>query len=116
MKIIITKLTVVLFLAAVSGCATMIDQVHRPKVDEFEKKTYTLLNEEAVVGQPFIKGTKVKLVIISGGDWVKVYAYNSNEDVLNAKRSLILYLFKDDFPTQKFELKVLEKKLFEKVK
>jgi type II secretion system-associated lipoprotein len=116
MKIIITKLMVILFLAAITGCATMIDQVHRPKIDEFEKKAYTLLNEEAVIGEPFKKGTLVKLVIISGGDWVKVYAYNSKEDVLNAKRSLILYLFKEDFPTQKFEMKVLEKKLFEKVK
>jgi type II secretion system-associated lipoprotein len=116
MKTIIIKLIVVLFLAMVSGCATMIDKVHKTKIDEFEKKTYTLLNEEAVVGQPFKKGTKVKLVIISGSDWVKVYAYNSNEDVLNASRSLILYLFKEDFPTQKFEFKILEKKLFEKVK
>ncbi len=116
MKKIIIKLTVVLFLASVTGCATMIEAVHKTKIDEFEKKTYTLLNEEAVVGEPFKKGTTVKLVIISGSDWVKVYAYNSSEDVLNAKRSLILYLFKDDFPTQKFELKVLEKKLSEKVK
>ena len=116
MKTIILKISVVLFLAFITGCATMIDKVHKTKIDEYEKKIYTLLNEEAVVGDPFKKGTKVKLIVVSGSDWVKVYAYDSSEDVLNAKRSLILYLFKEDFPTQKFELNVLEKKLGEKVK
>jgi len=116
MEKIIIKISILLLFAAITGCATMIDKNLKPKIDEYESKTYVLLNEEAVIGQPFAKGTKIKLVIISGADWVKVYAYNSSEDLLNAKRSLILYLFKEDFPAKKFDLKVLEKRLFEKVK
>jgi len=62
------------------------------------------------------KGTVVKLIIVGGDEWVKVYAYNAKEDLLLAHRFLILYMFEDDFPDKEFNVDLLDKELANIVK
>ncbi|MBN2403273.1 MAG: type II secretion system-associated lipoprotein [Spirochaetes bacterium] len=103
-----------------SSCTTILFTSFLKKEDisnikNYEKNEYILKADEGEGDYSVKKGTKVKLHMITGDDFIKVYCYPSNMNFVKTKRTLINYLFEDDFEKSKFNIAVFEKKLFEKV-
>jgi len=79
---------------------------------QFETPAY-IMQKEVIIGQHVLpRNTKVRILVLSG-DWIKVYAFRYDEDMLRQRRMLILYLFSDDFPNEKFDMDVFQEKLYE---
>ncbi len=111
-KLIVFVLICVLFL---SSCATFITKEEELQIKQYEKAEYILL-EDTGEGERFIrKGEKVKLYIIVENDFIKVFCYFSKVDFVKAQRTLILYLFEEDFDKAKFNIDLFKEKLFSKV-
>jgi type II secretion system-associated lipoprotein len=97
------------------ACSSFIKKEEEPKVKEFEKGEYSLL-QDAGEGDRFIKkGEKVKLYIIIGDNYIKVFCYSSKIDFVKAQRALLLYVFEEDFEKSKFSLDYFKEKLFSKI-
>ncbi|MDH4199838.1 MAG: type II secretion system-associated lipoprotein [Spirochaetia bacterium] len=58
-------------------------------------------------------GTRIRLYFLSGTNSIKVYAYDFDEPRENALGKNILYLFESDFPENKFQKEILEKRISE---
>lgn len=109
-----------LLLFAVS-CSTFVKENEAEKLIKFEKTDdqfidYTLLNDVKTGDHHIKKGEKVRIIITVGGDWIKVYVYRADEDLLLSKRNLALYLFEDDFPDKKYSPDFLREKIYEVVR
>ena len=82
----------------------------------YEQPVYILkadiLNDTEVV---IAKKTKVKLYIKTSGDWIKVYCYPADQSIMKARKTLLIYLFEDDFNNKIYVRDDFEKKLYEKV-
>ena len=61
------------------------------------------------------KGEKVKLIVFSTANYIKIYCYRADEPLLNAGRALLVYLFQEDFKDEKFNMDLIQEKLQEKV-
>ena len=97
------------------SCSSFVKKEDNEVLKQFEEPAY-IMQKDVVIGQHVLsKNTKVRLLIISG-DWIKVYAFRYDEDVLKQRRMLLLYLFKDDFPNEKFDVDVFKEKLYEVVR
>ena len=56
-------------------------------------------------------GEKVKIYFVSTSNSIKVYAYSYQEPRESSLGNNILYLFEDDFPDEKWDHNLLNKKL-----
>ena len=98
-----------------SSCASFLNKEDISNIRSREKKEY-ILKDNAGEGDRLIKkGTRVKLHILTGDDYIKVYCYPANVPFLKSERSLIVYLFQEDFEKSKFNIAVFEEKLFSKI-
>jgi len=109
-----------LFLFAVS-CSTFVKENEAEKLVKYEKSgdqfiDYTLLQDVKTGDHLIKKGEKVRILITVGGDWIKVYVYRADEELLLSRRNLALYLFEDDFPDKKYDPDFLREKIYEVVK
>lgn len=95
------------------SCSSFIKDEHMPPLKKLEKKTYVMKKDVKIAGTLVPKGREVKVVIVAGDDWVKVYSYPADGDKLKAKRTLILYLFEEDFKEKEYRFPVFQKKLAE---
>ncbi len=119
------KLKTLLFLSALFffalSCSTFVKDKEAEKLVNYEKSgdqfiDYTLLQDVKTGDHLIKKGEKVRIVITVGGDWIKVYVYRAEEDLLLSRRNLALYLFEDDFPDKKYSPDFLREKINEVVK
>jgi type II secretion system-associated lipoprotein len=109
-----------LFFSALS-CSTFVKEKEAEKLVKYEKSgdqfiDYTLLQDVKTGDHLIKKGEKVRILITVGGDWIKVYVYRAEEDLLLSRRNLALYLFEDDFPDKKYDPDFLREKINEVVK
>ena len=112
---ITTKIPVIICILIFVSCASFLKDDDVLNLKGYEKDTYTL-KEDIGEGNRLIKeGDKVKLLVITGDDFIKVYCYPANIDFVKAERTLLLYLFEDDFEGELFDITVFEEKLFNKV-
>jgi type II secretion system-associated lipoprotein len=97
------------------SCASFLQKEDVPNIKEFEKKEY-ILKEDTGEGIRFLKkGSRVKLLIQTSDESVKVYCYPAGMDFVKAERTLILYVFEDDFEKSRFKMSVFEDKLYKKI-
>jgi type II secretion system-associated lipoprotein len=86
-----------------AGCDIFLKRAELDVLKQKENRVYALRKDIDIDGKKLRKGEDVRIVINSGGDWVKVHAYPARADELKADRILILYLFSDDFKGKKFD-------------
>lgn len=100
-----------LALLVFASCSSFIKKEELPLLREYEKNEYVM--KQDIKHGEFVaaKGQAVKLIVATGSEYIKVYAYPSDKEMLKADRVLILYLFEEDFPDGRFNAKFLEEKL-----
>lgn len=100
----------------ISSCSSAFIKKNEIKnIKNYENKEY-ILKEDAGEGKRLLKkGEKIKLYIITDDDYIKVYCYPSKTDFVKAERTLLLYLFKEDFEKERFSSDLFENKLFSKI-
>jgi len=101
-----------------TGCA--LSFVKDDTLKALEKKyegIYLCLTEMDIGNEDTMKsGTKVRLYFQSGTNSIKVYGYPIESPREQAIGKNIMYLFDTDFPDNKFEESVFDKKLAEHLK
>jgi type II secretion system-associated lipoprotein len=97
------------------SCSSFVKDEENKILKQFEVPVYILQKDVTIRQHVIPKNAKVKLFILSG-DWIKVYGYRYEDDILQQKRMLLLYLFQDDFPNEKFDVDFFQEKLYEVVK
>ncbi|HPA62701.1 MAG TPA: hypothetical protein PLH15_01060 [Spirochaetota bacterium] len=89
-----------------SSCVTLIKDEEIDAIKKYEEGTYILkTNLMDNMGNTLSKGTRVKIISKTTNEYVKFYAYSSDEPLLESKRFLLLYLFQEDFPIDGTEKK-----------
>lgn len=116
------KITIMLLaLMLVPGCASFIQEESRAEVMHLEENTYRakVTKDTEDKGYPFEelefkRGQDIRIIIRFGDDWVKVYGYaDTGENArLKENRYLILYMFREDFPDNRFDPEYFKEKLF----
>ena len=100
-----------------AGCSSFVPEEDSERISlKYQAGEYVLLDDINRNNVIFSKGSIVKLLVVTGDDWVKIYAYNSNEELLSSARFLLLYLFEDDFPDEKFSQEFLDAELLKIVR
>jgi type II secretion system-associated lipoprotein len=105
----------IIFALTLGSCTTFLMKDDILNIKDFEKKQYILKEDAGEGARSIKKGTRIKLYIMTGDDYIKVYCYPSSTDFLKAERALIIYLFDDDFEKSKFNIAFFENKLNSKV-
>lgn len=105
----------------VLSCSTFVKDREADKLQSYERTgdqsiDYILLHDVKTGDYLIKKGDRVRILITVGGNWIKVYVYKADEDLLLSKRVLALYLFEDDFPDEKYDPVFFNEKLLEVVK
>ena len=106
-----------LFLTALmfTSCGKFIKDDEVNLLKTYETKEYKLKIDVSKDEVQLKKGDKVKLMVKTGDESIKVYCLSSKDDFLKAERILILYVFQDDFNDERFDIGVFETKLYETV-
>jgi len=98
------------------SCSSFVEKEKIPVLKDYEKYEYILKKEVSIGNRTLARGDNIRLHIVVGDEWIKVYGYNAGSDPLQAQRLLILYLFEDDFTEERFSMEFFDKKLSELVK
>lgn len=121
MKKINIALIAVFILILLSSCSTFVKDKEADKLRSLERTgdqfiDYRLIRDVEAGNDSIKKGEKVRIVINVSGDWIKVYVYRAEEELLLSRRVLALYLFEDDFPDETYNPGFFREKLYEVVK
>lgn len=107
----------VLFIAAAqSGCNSLGKKDTVSTFHYLEKEEYVLRKNVNLDEKRLEKGDKIRVIITYDKDWIKVHGYRANVNPLEAERVLLLYLFVEEFPEEKFSQSYFEEKFYEIVK
>ena len=101
----------IVFLFPLLACSVLMTRSEEALLREKEKNIYILKKDIDINDKKLKKGGEVRIVIATGREWVKVYAYPVRFDSLKAERYLILYLFEDEFMNKKFAADLFDEKL-----
>lgn len=104
----------ILFLSLVS-CDKFIRDEEIGILKQYEEKEYRLKKDVSRDDDELKKGSRVKLLVRPGDESIKVYCYSAEKKFLKAERILILYVFREDFKDEIFDIAVFEEKLYETV-
>jgi len=113
------NLSRIIFIGAllISGCSTFIEDVDSEQISlKYQAGEYVLLQDLNRNNVIIPKDSALKLIVLTSDDWIKIYAYNSSEEILESNRFIILYMFKEDFPDEKFSQEHLDSELAKIVK
>ncbi len=111
-RIIITMFICSLLFTGCKGCSSLVkDDDVEPLTKKYQAGDYVLLQDITRNDVTLAKGTVVKLTFVAGDEWVKIYAYDKKEELLTSKRELLIYMFQDDFPDEKFKVELLDAEL-----
>ena len=98
------RIFLVIGLMSISACSTFMRDEDADRITvKYQEGEYVLLGDLTRNNVTIPKNTVVKLLVETSSDWVKVYAYDSKEELLKSTRLLLLYLFDTDFPDEKFD-------------
>ena len=97
----------------VLSCSSFATKEDDTRLSVLEQYTYIMVKDVNVEQKSLVKKQAVKIMIVKGEDSVKVYAYAASSDILKSERILILYMFTDDFPGEKFDFDVFSRNLNE---
>lgn len=101
----------------ITGCSSFILDADSEKISlKYQAGEYVLLSDLNRNDRIFPKDSIVKLIVVTSDEWVKIYVYNSSEELLESTRLLLLYMFEDDFPDQKFSQEYFEAELLKLVR
>ena len=100
-----------------SGCSSFIPDADSEQISlKYQAGEYALLQDLNRNNVIIPKNTALKLIVLTSDDWIKVYAYNSSEEILASNRFILLYLFQEDFPEETFSQEYLDTELLKIVK
>ena len=97
------------------SCSSFIKDEHIAGLKGYESARYVMKQNAGREDAPLRKGEVVSLIVMTGGDFIKVYAYPVAVDFLKAERVLILFLFDEDFKDKAFDKQDFEERLFQLV-
>lgn len=104
-------------LLLIPACSTFIrDEVSESITLKYQAGEFVMLQDLKRNDSVLPANSAVKLIVITGDEWIKIYAYDAKEDLLSSKRILLLYLFESDFPEEKFSQEFLDNELLKLVK
>ena len=95
------------------SCSTLVKDRYLPALSDMEKPVYVMKNDVKIDDRILRKGQRVRLIISSDDEWIKVHGYAVETDALKAERVLLLFLFEDDFKDEEFDMKHFQDKLSE---
>ncbi len=95
------------------ACDTMVNRETEQALREYEQKIYVMKNTVTANDEKLVKGQKVKIKVFWGKDWIKIRGYAADVDPLHAEQVLMLYMFKSDFPEDRFSMETLQEKFGE---
>ena len=102
---------------SISACSTFMKDEDIDRVTlKYQEGEYVLIDELKRDNLSLPKNTAVKLLVETSSDWVKIYAYDSKEELLKSTRVLLLYLFDSDFPDEKFNQEFFDSEMNKLVK
>jgi len=98
------------------GCSSFVKDRDAQWLRGYESREnfgpkFVLLKDIEINREKLMKGTVVRIITVTDSDWLKVYVYKATESALKSKRFLALYLFKSDFPNEKFDKATFEREL-----
>ncbi len=119
-----TKLSIIILIGSfligslfITGCSTFVPDEDSERITlKYQAGEYVLLEDINRNNVIFSKGSIVKLLVVTGDEWVKIYAYSSSEELLASNRFLLLYLFEESFPDKKFNQEFLDAELLKLVR
>lgn len=95
-----------------TGCSTFIRIEESEAIKlKYQEREFVLQSDLIRGNLTFPKDTSVKLIVNIADDWIKIYAYRSDEELLKSNRLLLFYMFRKDFPDEKFSQEYLDKEL-----
>ncbi|MCU0849380.1 MAG: hypothetical protein MUD12_15970 [Spirochaetes bacterium] len=112
MRIIPLIVTVVLFF---TSCKTFILDENIASLKDMESREYTMKEDIKSGNRSLKKGDKIKITIGTGKEWVKVHGFSARGELLKADKVLILYMFSEDFPDEKFDINLFASELNYKI-
>jgi len=95
------------------SCSTLVTDAYLPTLKDMETPVYVMKNDVKIEERIHVKRKKVHIIKTPGDNWIKVYGYPTEIDVLKAERLLLLFMFEDDFKDEKFDVKLFQDKLDE---
>ena len=102
-------LFLVIGLLSVAACSSFIKDADVERVTlKYQEGEYVLLEDLKRNDLTLSKNTPVKLLVETSSDWIKIYAYDSKEELLKSTRLILLYLFDSDFPDERFNQEHLD--------
>jgi len=107
----IKSISLILAVVITASCASFIRDEDAARFGDFEKKPYILQKDITAGDRNLAKGSNVKIKIVISGNWVKIYAVNTDIEPLKSERVLLLFLFDDDFPFGKFNMELFKIRL-----
>ncbi len=105
------KYFLIIAFTAITACSSLVKEKEINALNDYQNFLYKTKQEITASNKTLAKGNKIKIIIKVSSDWVKVYGYNANTDILKSERILILYLFKEDFPKGQFSKKYFNTQL-----
>jgi len=96
----------------ISACSTFMKDEDIDRVTlKYQEGEYVLIDELKRDNVSLPKNTAVKLLVETSSDWVKIYAYDSKEELLKSTRLILLYLFDTDFPNERFDQELFDSEM-----
>jgi type II secretion system-associated lipoprotein len=103
------RIIFIIGLASISACSSFIKEADVNSITlKYQEGEYVLLDDLTRNNVTISKNTAVKLLVETSSDWIKIYAYDSKEELLKSTRLLLLYLFDTDFPDEKFNQELFD--------
>jgi len=112
MKFIPLIVTVFLFF---TSCKTFILDENIASLKNMESREYILKEDIKSGNRSLKKGDKIKITIGTGKEWVKVHGFPAKGEPLKVDKVLILYMFSEDFPDEKFDINLFSGELNYKI-
>jgi len=109
-EILIRLMLPVFFLLSLFSCASFITKPEEKLLMEKENNVYILKKDIDIESKKLKKGDEVRIIIKTGRDWLKVYAYPAGVEKLKAQRYLLVYLFEDEFFNKQFNFELFNEK------
>jgi len=90
------------------GCKTFVPKESKAQLKSLEKHVYIMKKGVTHGKHSLKKGQSVKIIVMPGDNWIKVYAYPSYKDKLNAPRVLVVFSFDEDYKLNIYNYKIFK--------
>jgi type II secretion system-associated lipoprotein len=108
------SLIVIVFIWLSASCASFFKDDQLNALKKLEENVYVLKADAGEGSRLLRKGDRVKLFVATGKDFIKIYCYPADSDLLKAERTLIVYLFDEDFENKKIDVNRVHEELDKK--